>query len=116
MAIKTRKPASPEAIEAFGAAADEPTAPAPKPAEPPTAAESPEPAPRADRAPAQREPEDAGTTWPRGLAKTVTLRYPDPTLPQLLAELAELDERSQHNVAIRALRRGLDDLKREHGL
>ncbi len=113
MAIKTRKPIDPAAVEAFGAAAD-PPAPV---AAPPATRSSPEPSvPTSARARPAAPVDDAPATWPRGVARTITLRYADPTLPQLLAEIAALDERSQHKVALRALRRGLDELKREHGL
>lgn len=113
MAIKTRKPIDPAAVEAFGAAADAPTRDAGPPATPST----PEPsAPLPARARPTAPVDDAPATWPRGVARTITLRYADPTLPQLLAEIAALDERSQHKVALRALCRGLDELKREHGL
>lgn len=51
--------------------------------------------------------------WPAGVPKTLLVRYPDPTIPQMLAELARLDERSQQAIAVRALKRGLDALKNE---
>lgn len=56
---------------------------------------------------------DSGQVWPAGVPKTLLVRYPDPTIPQMLAELARLDERSQHAIAVRALKRGLDALKNE---
>lgn len=113
MAIKTRKPIDPAAVEAFGAAPDAPASDA----APPVTLSSPEPpAPQPPRTRAVAPVEDAPVMWTRGVARTITLRYADPTLPQLLAEIAALDERSQHKVALRALRRGLDELKREHGL
>lgn len=56
---------------------------------------------------------DSGQVWPAGVPKTLLVRYPDPTVPQMLAELARLDERSQHAIAVRALKRGLDALKNE---
>lgn len=94
MAIKTRKPASPEAIEAFGAAADQPVdaQPTGEVDTPPAGGGEARPAPRPRATPAatrRATPEpDVAPQWPRDLAKTVTLRYPDPTIPQLLAELA----------------------------
>lgn len=119
MAIKSRKAVDPAAIEAFGDAADSPANVGPAP-EPASAAPT---APGADTTAVRRAPGRARTTptravergWPVGVAKTVTLRYSDPELPELLAEIAALDDRSQHNTALRALRRGLDELKREVG-
>lgn len=117
MAIKPRRPQpTAEEIEAFGAAADAaqkpPTTEAPTAPTPSRGGDAPTPA-----APVARTvPAATRGQWPVGLARTLTIRYPDPVIPQLLAELAELDDRSQHNTALRALRRGLDELKRETGL
>ncbi len=131
MAIKSRKAVDPAAIEAFGDAADAPAepskaqaaaesdsgggAPAASRREPTRSTATRRP-PIAAATPAKPVRSSANEAWPEDLAKTLTLRYPDPTIPQLLAELAVFDDRSQHNTAIRALRRGLDELKRDAGL
>ena len=105
MTIKKRPPvdrvAQAAAIEAFGAAAE--TAP------PATA----RPAPQTRTVPSPREAAASRESWPTGVAKTLLIRYPDPELPALLEELSHLDERSQHAIAVRALRRGLDALRAE---
>lgn len=90
MAIKKRTAARPEDIEKFVAAAEQPVATV-----------APEPQPKRKPAPKQ--------SWP----KTLLIRYPDESLPQALAELSELEERSLHATAVRALRRGLEELTRE---
>ena len=113
MAIKPRRQPTPADIEAFGDAADKPV-PRSEPAPEPTPEPPAPPSTRGGQAAAR--PTGASTAWPDGVARTLTLRYPDPSIPQLLAALAEADERSQHNTAVRALRRGLEELQREAGL
>ncbi len=99
MAIKRRTdPATEAAIEAFGAGAEAPIAP-----EAPTA----KPARAAAARPAAKKP----SARAEDVAKTFLIRYPDESLPLLLAEVAQLEDRSQHAVAIRALRRGLNAMK-----
>lgn len=100
MAIKKRTTtdlATEAKIEAFGAAAD--TAP--------STSKTGETTPKTNAA--------TGAVRPRlrteDVAKTFLIRFPDATLPLLLAEVAQLDERSQHAVALRALRRGLEAMK-----
>lgn len=97
MAIKQRKPnttkASKEAIEAFGDAAEQ--------------------RPSQAEAPAQPQKKSPPETWPADTPKTLLIRYPDPELPTHLAELAKLEERSQHSAAVRALRRGIEELRKE---
>lgn len=111
MAIKQRRQPSAADVEAFGEAADQPSREAAPTPEPPTAKPAPAPTPVAERS-----VQASAGAWPAGLARTLTLRYPDPTIPQLLAELAMHEERSQHNTAVRALRRGLEEFKRDAGL
>ncbi|GAB3306010.1 hypothetical protein GCM10027427_35650 [Pseudoclavibacter terrae] len=48
--------------------------------------------------------------WPDNVARSLLVRYPDPELPALLAEVAALEERSNNATAVRALRRGLEVL------
>lgn len=48
-----------------------------------------------------------------GVPKTMLIRYPDTELPEALANLARLEERSQHATALRALRRGIAELEKE---
>lgn len=103
MAIKRRTdPATEAAIEAFGAGAEAPTAPAVAP-EAPAA----KPARAAATRPAAKKP----AARPEDVAKTFLIRYPDESLPLLLAEVAQIEDRSQHAVVLRALRRGLDAMK-----
>jgi hypothetical protein len=108
MAIKKRPPVDPEKeakIEAFGAAAESPARePAPAPAVAPARAAR--TASTAARKPAERSGE---------VAKTFLVRWPDAELPLLLAEVSALEDRSQHAVAIRALRRGLEAMKSDAG-
>jgi hypothetical protein len=99
MAIKPRRQATPEAIEAFGDAAEPTSATPPTPSPAPTVA-------------AHQRPSTPGE-WPAGLARALQIRYPDPSLPKALADLAARDERSQHAIAVRALRRGLEELAKE---
>ena len=107
MAIKKRPPVDPATeakIEAFGAAADDPTSTA--------QARAPQPAPNAAQrtrlagATARKSAERSG-----GVAKTFLVRWPDDELPLLLAEVSALEDRSQHAVVLRALRRGLAVMK-----
>lgn len=51
--------------------------------------------------------------WPDNVARSLLVRYPDPELPALLAEVAALEERSNNATAVRALRRGLEVLLNE---
>lgn len=109
MAIKKRTPVESkqldEAIEQFGNAADtivEPQPPAPTPKQavykPVTKARVRVPAP-------SRAEEDQ--------AATMLIRWPDASLPTLLAEVSDADERSKHATALRALRRGLEAMRAE---
>lgn len=101
MAIKKRPQADPAAIEAFGAAADTPPV---------------TPAPVAPTPPRQVAPARSAQPgeWPADVAKTLLIRWPDATLPSELAEVAGLEDRSQHKTALRALQRGLEVLRAEH--
>jgi hypothetical protein len=108
MAIKKRPQVDPETeakIEAFGAAAENP---APTPAPAPAAA--PARTTRAASAAARKPAERTGD-----VAKTFLVRWPDDELPLLLAEVSALEDRSQHAVALRALRRGLEAMKADAG-
>lgn len=51
--------------------------------------------------------------WPAGLAKTLLIRWPNPTLPAELNELATTVDRSQHKTALIALELGLQVLKEQ---
>lgn len=102
MAIKKRPQADPAAIEAFGAAADTPPdLPAPH---------APAPASRATAPARGARPGQ----WPADVAKTLLIRWPDANLATELAHVAELEDRSQHKTALRALQRGLEVLRAEH--
>ncbi|MDZ4234673.1 hypothetical protein [Microbacterium sp. 1P10AE] len=103
MAIKKRPQADPAAIEAFGAAADTPP-------------EAPSPVASAPTPPRQVAPARSTQPgeWPADVAKTLLIRWPDATLPSELAEVAGLEDRSQHKTALRALQRGLEVLRAEH--
>lgn len=87
MAIKIRHSAADKAaaIEAFGAGAEP-----------------------QENLPAPRTRAASGA-----VAKSMLIRYPDAELPESLAALAELEERSQHATALRALRRGIAELTKE---
>jgi len=110
MAIKKRTPVDPATaakIEAFGAAADAPPVSAePMAASAPATPSAATTAPKKNAGKASRSEE---------VAKTFLIRWPDAELPLLLAEVAELDERSQHALALRALRRGLEAIRAESG-
>ncbi|PPF31239.1 hypothetical protein C5C10_14555 [Rathayibacter sp. AY1A3] len=113
MAIKKRPAVDPAAIERFGDAADAPPAPAAQAA---TTATTPlAVAKSAGRAAgtAKRPVESAGE-WPSGLGRTLLVRWPDPALAKELAEVAALEDRSQHKTALRALQRGLEALRADH--
>jgi hypothetical protein len=102
MAIKRRTdPATEAKIEAFGAGADVPVPP-------PAVAAAPA---KPDRAAAARPATPRVAPRSEDVAKTFLIRYPDETLPLLLVEVAQLEDRSQHAVALRALRRGLEAMK-----
>ena len=105
MAIKKRRPAvDPAAIEAFGAAAEQPDI---------AAAVQPAPEPQTAAAPvAPKVTTSAG--WPEGVPRSHLVRWPDPELAQLLAEVAALEDRSQQKTALRALRRGLEAIRADH--
>ena len=96
MAIKKRPQPDQSRIEAFGAAADEPVTPTPAPATAPTRAAAP-----------------AGE-WPADVPKSMLIRWPDAALATELAQVAALEDRSQHKTALRALQRGLEILRAEH--
>jgi len=98
MAIKKRPQPDQARIEAFGAAADEPVTPTPAPAA--TAA------PTRAAAPAGE--------WPADVPKSMLIRWPDAALATELAQVAALEDRSQHKTALRALQRGLEILRAEH--
>jgi hypothetical protein len=103
MAIKKRTPVDPAKIEAFGAAAEAPAEvmPATTPTLPPTPRTS-------TRTPSAGE-------WPEGTSRTFLLRWgKNPELPALLAEVAELEDRTQQKTALRALQRGLEVIRAEH--
>ncbi|WP_440711733.1 hypothetical protein [Herbiconiux sp. YIM B11900] len=103
MAIKRRTdPATEAAIEAFGAGAEALTSPAVAPRAP---------AARPSRAAAARPAAKKPSGRAEDVAKTFLIRYPDESLPLLLAEMAQIEDRSQHAVALRALRRGLEAMK-----
>jgi hypothetical protein len=106
MAIKKRPQVDPETeakIEAFGAAAENPAPAQARAAAPARTA-------RTAGAAARKTAERTGD-----VAKTFLVRWPDDELPLLLAEVSALEDRSQHAVALRALRRGLEAMKADAG-
>lgn len=116
MAIKKRPRAAD--IEKFGDAAEAaPPAPAMPPAAEPAREEELFQAPvrRTPTAAERRQRRSATEPWPEDLAKTTLIRYPDPSLPKQLLEVSDLLERSQHDTAVRAMRRGLAELAKDAG-
>ena len=114
----TTDPATEAAIEAFGEAAERPPVATVTTAAPATTTSRPSAPGAAPKARAAAKPRKSpaptpATEWPDDLAKTLLIRYPDMELPMLLAEVAQLVDRSQHATALRALRRGLEVLKDE---
>lgn len=105
MGIKKRPAIDPAAIERFGDAADAPPTPA-----------VPAPTPQAAAKPAStaKQPAESTGEWPKGIGRTLLVRWPDPTLAKELAEVAALEDRSQHKTALRALQRGLEAIRAEH--
>lgn len=115
MAIKRRERAIPDsaAIDSFGDAAEappeRPLAPTPAPVTPSQEKPSAEdPRGRSPKAATVRDNE-----WPEGLSKTFLLRYPDPSIPSEIEELATLVGRNKHQTTLLALRRGVEALRRE---
>lgn len=104
MAIKKRTPAESAAIEAFGEAADTP----------PASLSRPRPATQGRAALIAPRRGSSAAEWPEGVSKTLLIRYPDAQLAIELAEVAALEDRSQHKTAVRALQRGLEILRAEH--
>lgn len=107
MAIRKRPKASPADIEAFGDAADRPAV---TNTERPEVGEGKRVRPVRVSAPSVRE--SAGE-WPEGVARTMLIRWSDPATAIELADVARMDDRSQHATALRALQRGLQVLKSE---
>lgn len=99
MAIKKREPIDQARLEAFAAAADTPAL------QPATAT------PRPVAAKPAASPESSG--WPSGVPRTFLLRWSAPDMPQELAEIAALEDRSQHKIALKAMRLGLEALRAE---
>ena len=98
MAIKKRGPIDQARLEEFAAGADTPAVqPAPVASPRPVA-----PTPAA-------APEASG--WPAGVPRTFLLRWNAPDMPQELAEIAALEDRSQHKIALKAMRLGLEALR-----
>lgn len=52
--------------------------------------------------------------WPANVPKSLLIRWPDAALAVELAEVAALEDRSQHKTALRAMQRGLEVLRAEH--
>lgn len=98
MGIKKRAQPDQARIEAFGAAADDPATPTPAAA--PTAV------------PAKTTA--VAAPWPVDVPKSMLIRWPDAALAIELAQVAALEDRSQHKTALRALQRGLEILRAEH--
>ena len=105
MAIRKRTAIDPAAIERFGDAADAPPTPAVPAATPPAAVEP---------AGTAKQPAESAGEWPSGVGRTLLVRWPDPTLAKELAEVAAIEDRSQHKTALRALQRGLEAIRAEH--
>lgn len=105
MSIKRRPVSNAADIEAFGDAADQ---------TPPEARATP-PANEKAYAATQRM-----GGWPEDVAKTMLIRWPTPDLAGQLVEVTallkaagDLDGRSQHATALRALERGLQAIQAE---
>lgn len=113
MAIKKRTPVESkqldEAIEQFGNAADTIVEPQPQPQPP---APTPKPAVYKPVSKA-RVRVSAPSRAEEDQAATMLIRWPDASLPTLLAEVSDADERSKHATALRALRRGLEAMRAE---
>ena len=76
---------------------------------------SPAPAPKAQQASRPTPRATSAGEWPEGTSKTFLLRWgKNPELPALLAEVAELEDRTQQKTALRALQRGLEVIRAEH--
>ncbi len=99
MAIKKREPIDQARLEAFAAGADTPAV------QPATVT------PRPVAATPAASPEPSG--WPAGVPRTFLLRWNAPDMPQELAEIAALEDRSQHKMALKAMRLGLEALRAE---
>jgi hypothetical protein len=104
MGIKKRAQPDQARIEAFGAAADGPATPTPTPT--PTPAAAPAAVPGKTTA--------VAAPWPVDVPKSMLIRWPDAALAIELAQVAALEDRSQHKTALRALQRGLEILRAEH--
>lgn len=109
MGFKQRNKPEPADIEAFGDAADQPAPSAPVAAAPKTPRKS-------------LDASLASGEWPEGVARTMLIRWPDPDLASQLVEVTallktagDLDGRSQHATALRALERGLQAIKADLG-
>lgn len=100
MGIKKRTQPDQARIEAFGAAADDPATSTPTPAAAPAAV------------PAKTTA--VAAPWPVDVPKSMLIRWPDAALAIELAQVAALEDRSQHKTALRALQRGLEILRAEH--
>ena len=86
MAIKKREPIDQARLEAFAAGADTPAV------QPATVT------PRPVAATPAASPEPSG--WPAGVPRTFLLRWNAPDMPQELAEIAALEDRSQHKLSL----------------
>lgn len=102
MGIKKRAQPDQARIEAFGAAADDPATPTLTP----TPAAAPAAVPAKTTA--------VAAPWPVDVPKSMLIRWPDAALAVELAQVAALEDRSQHKTALRALQRGLEILRAEH--
>ncbi|MFZ4843970.1 hypothetical protein [Mycetocola saprophilus] len=102
MAIRKREPVEQAKIEAFGAAADTPLS------DPALSVNA--PVPRVTARPSEKATQTAASDLP----KTFLIRWGDDVdLALELAEIAKLEDRSQHKTALRALRRGLEVMREE---
>lgn len=104
---RTTTTTTPQEIEAFGDAAEQS----------PTDSQA-KPAPAAQRKPHAENP--VAGEWPADLARQMLIRWPNPTLVQqlvettaLLKDAGNIDGRSQHATALRALERGLQAIRSE---
>ncbi|PPF66137.1 hypothetical protein C5C18_12005 [Rathayibacter tritici] len=113
MGIRKRPATDLAAIDRFGDAADAPSTPALLPASPAsTTQEVAEPA--AKTSGVAKSSTGTARKWPSGVGRTLLVRWPDPALAKELAEVAALEDRSQHKTALRALQRGLEAIRAEH--
>jgi len=117
MGIRKRQTVDPAAIERFGDAADASAQAAALSVAPTTTPiDSPVMPAKPDLQSTGKAESSGGVVgeWPKGVGRTLLVRWPEPDLAIVLAEVAALEDRSQHKTALRALKLGLEALRAEH--